>query len=78
MDALSVKEEEMGTKVPLLLPSFPHLPARGVPTPVTEPFLAGVAVNHTGRVMDPTVTAIPREKQQVIGYLLGGKSKYKL
>lgn len=39
-------------------PSFSHLPARCISTPIAEPLLAGVAVNHTGRVMDTTVTGI--------------------
>lgn len=32
------------------------LPARGVPAAIAEPLLAGVAVDHAGRVMDATVT----------------------
>ena len=38
------------------------LPAGGVAAPIAEPLLGGVAVDHTGRIMD---AAIPtRQKQQ--------------
>lgn len=35
---------------------FLSLPARGVATSITEPLLAGVAIHHTGRIMNAAVT----------------------
>lgn len=32
------------------------LPARGVTTSIAEPLLASVAIHHTGRIMNATVT----------------------
>lgn len=32
------------------------LPARGVATSIAEPLLASVAIHHTGRIMNATVT----------------------
>lgn len=39
-----------------------NVAARCISTPITEPLFAGVAVHHTGRVMDTTVTASMHRK----------------
>lgn len=43
--------------------SYCILPAGCVPTAITEPLLAGVAVDHTGWIMNPTITK--RETQSL-------------
>lgn len=57
-----LQNKHFKAKLSISLPSFSHLPARCISTPIAEPLLAGVAVNHTGRVMDTTVTGIKTRK----------------
>lgn len=55
---MPLQNKHFKARLSISLPSFSHLPARCISTPIAEPLLAGVAVNHTGRVMDTTVTGI--------------------
>lgn len=41
-----------------------HIPARCVATSIAEPLLAGVAVHHTRRIMDPTVAERRHESKK--------------
>lgn len=50
-----------------LLKTHKHTPARCVATSVTEPLLAGVAVNHTRWVVDATVAEKCAESESGLG-----------
>lgn len=64
------KIEAMFIKV---LNTHKHTPARCVATSVTEPFLAGVAVNHTRWVVDATVAEKHAEIESGLGVFVKSK-----